>query len=162
MELNYPNQNFCETGFVRITVSAHCELTLALHMLNSPWKPRTVEIGVSKGLCWLCQKFVKYLNASGLIHVVVSQNHGKIHAGWKTPPDTPSEIESRMQRLVEQEIEELRAMIISQRRSDSFPEEERDELMGEANHGVKFLDVSILPPQPESFLTILEPYIIVK
>lgn len=61
-----------------------------------------------------------------------------------------------MRKLVELEIEELRARIINHRRSNSFSDELRTEFMDEENHGIEFLDVGILPPQPESFLTILE------
>ena len=129
IELKYPNQSFSETGSVPITVSAHCELTLALHALNSISKPKTIEIGVSKRLCWLCQKFVELLNTTGLIKVLVSEYQGKIHAGWRMPPNTPSGTEFVMRNLVELEIEELRASIITCRRSDSFPSELREELM---------------------------------
>ena len=146
IESKYPNQTFSETGSVPITVSAHCELTLALHALNSPSEPRTIEIGVSKGLCCLCQKFVKYLNVAGLIQVFVSQNQGKIHAGWRMPPDTPSGIEFQMRNLVEREIEELRASTINHRRSDSFPDELRADFMEGVDHGIPSLDVSILLP----------------
>lgn len=52
IELKYPNQSFSETGSVPITVSAHCELALALHTLNSLSKPKTIEIGISKRPCW--------------------------------------------------------------------------------------------------------------
>lgn len=127
----YPNQSISETG--SITVSAHCELTLALYSYNSPSKPKTVEIGVSKGLCWLCQKFVEYLNATGAIKVVVSANHGKIHTGWGMPPNTPSEIEFKMRQLVELEVKELHARILARRLSDSFPNELRDEFIEEEN-----------------------------
>ena len=156
IESKYPNQTCSETGSVPITVSSHCELTLALHALNCPSKPRTIEIGVSKRLCWLCQKFVKYLNVAGLIQVFMSEYQGKIHAGWRMPPGTPSGIEFQMRKVVELEIEELRTRIVSHRRSDSFPDELRAEFMDEEDHSIEFLDVSILPPQPESFLTILE------
>ena len=55
----------------------------------------------------------------------MSENQGKIHAGWRMPPDTPSGIEFNMRKLVGLEIEELRARIINHRRSDSFPDELR-------------------------------------
>lgn len=138
IESKYPNQSFPETGSVSITVSAHCELTLALHALHSPSKPKTVEIGVSKRLCWLCQKFVENLKVAGTIRVFMSENQGKIHAGWRMPPDTPPGIEFHMQQLVELEIEELRASIIARRRSDSFPNELRD-FMNEEGSEMAFL-----------------------
>lgn len=100
IELKYLNQSFPETGSVPITVSAHCELTLALHALNSLSKPKTIEIGVSKRFCWLCQKFMENLSATG-IRVLVSEYQGKIHAGWRMPPNTPSGIESNMRKVIE-------------------------------------------------------------
>ena len=131
IKLKCPNQSISETG--SITVSAHRELTLALYAYNSPSKPKTVEIGVSKGLCWLCQKFVEYLNATGAINVVVSANHGKIHTGWRMPTDIPSEIEFKMRQLVNLEVNELHARIFARRLSDSFPNELRDEFREEEN-----------------------------
>lgn len=151
IESKYPNQSSLMTGSVSITVSAHCELTLALHALNSPSKPKTVEIGLSKTLCWLCQEFVENLKDAGAIRVFVSENQGKMHAGWTIPPNTPSEIEFRMRQLVEEEIKELRARIIACRRSDSFPNELRDEFTDKDDHYYARLDVSISPLQPESF-----------
>lgn len=118
--LKYPNQSLPATGSASITVSTHCELTLALHALHSPFKPKTIEIGVSKRLCWLCQKFVENLRVAGAIRVFASENQGKIHADWGMPPDTPSGIEFSMRQLVELEIEQLRTSIIARRRSDSF------------------------------------------
>lgn len=149
IQSKFPNQTFPETGSVPITVSAHCELTLALHALNSSFIPNTIEIGVSKRLCWLCQEFLKYLNIAGLIQVFVSQNQGKIHAGWRMPPDTPHGIAFRMRKLVRLEIEELRANIMNHRRSDSFPDELRAEPLEGEDHGIACLDVSILSPQSE-------------
>lgn len=68
----------------------------------------------------------------------MSENQGKIHAGWRMPPDTPPGIEFHMQQLVELEIEELRASIIARRRSDSFPNELRD-FMNEEGSEMAFL-----------------------
>lgn len=45
------------------------------------------------------------------------------------PPNTPFGIEFNMRKLVELEIEELRASVIARRRSDSIPSELREELM---------------------------------
>lgn len=156
IEPKYPNQPFPKTGSVPITVSAHCELTLASHALNSPSRRKTIEIGISKRLCWLCQKFVENLNAAGAIRVFVSENQGKIHAGWRMPPDTPSEIEFNMRKLIGLEIKELRGSIIARRRSDSFPNELLDEFIEEEDFDMPSLNVSIFPLQPESFLAILE------
>lgn len=72
---------------------------------------------------------LEILNATGLIRVHVSEYQGKIHAGWRMPPNTPFGIEFNMRKLVELEIEELRASVIARRRSDSIPNELREELM---------------------------------
>ena len=127
--LMYPNHHsFHQTGSTQITVSAHCELTLALNALNSSSKPKTIEIGVSKRLCWLSQQYVGMLNVTGL-RVHVSGYNGKIQAGWRMPPKTPSAIELDMRNLVERELEELRATIIACRTSQLFLDELREELI---------------------------------
>lgn len=82
---------------------------------------------------------MEYLNAENAIRVIVSENQGKIHAGWRMPPDTPSGIEFNMRQLVKPEIQEPRASIIARRRSNSFPNELRGDLTKE-DFGMEFLD----------------------
>ncbi|MCJ1470267.1 hypothetical protein MMC07_008912 [Pseudocyphellaria aurata] len=128
MAIKFPSLSFPETGSAPVRVSTHCELTQALHALRSPSKPATIQIGVSKRLCWLCQKFFENLNGTGAVRVLASENQGKIHAGWRMPLGTPSEVDSGMRHLIEWEIEELRNGIVQRRRSNPFPNEERDDL----------------------------------
>lgn len=93
IESNYHKPTFSEIGSISVIVFMHCELILALYTLNSPLKLKTIEIGVSKRLCLLCQKFVKYLNVVSLIQVFIFQNQGKISACWRILLDTSSGIE---------------------------------------------------------------------
>lgn len=128
VELVYPDHPFSPTGSTKITVSARCELILALDSLNSASKPKSIEIGVSKRICWLSEQYVRTLNVTGL-RVHVSGYNSKILAGWRMPPNTPSTVEADMRNLVEQEFEDLREGIIACRRSQVFLDKLREELI---------------------------------
>ena len=85
----YTHKTFVKAGLSSVMVSCHCELTLAMHFYHQKGGFRPVEIRVSKGLCWLCQKYVEILFQIKKLRVVVSANQGKIHPGWAMPSLTP-------------------------------------------------------------------------
>ena len=104
---------------MQVTISCHCEINIALYALKS--SHRSIQIGVSKGLCFLCQKFMEFFTKETAIPVFVSQNQGKIHAGWMLPDNASDSMKEQMKELVKREINEIREGIIKRKRSDSFP-----------------------------------------
>jgi hypothetical protein len=82
----------------------------------------TLEVGVSKSLCNLCQAFMgsvkkRYPN----ITIMVSTHHGKNVCGWTLPPSTPPEISLGVKNHINSCIEEIRCQATRERRSDSEP-----------------------------------------
>jgi len=82
----------------------------------------TVEVGVSKSLCNLCEVFMgsvkkRYPN----ITIMVSTHHGKNVSGWRLPPLTPLEIRQEVEDHINSCIEEIRCKATQERRSDSEP-----------------------------------------
>ena len=83
-----------------INSSQHCELTLALHILDSKtptgMRDKPVKVGCSKATCYWCYVFVYYLNQHHSHHsgdkVVVRATHGKMVNGWLLP-STADEVE---------------------------------------------------------------------
>lgn len=140
----YPSETFKKEGVDKVTISSPCEATLAIHLCQNKHRPRHVAIGVSKGLCWLCQQFVESLSRLENLWVLVSANQGKIHPGWAMPPGTPGTVEAWMRGLVKLEVREIREGMIARRRSDPFPTEDR-ELFAE---GVPFDNSVDNPPNP--------------
>lgn len=125
-----PGLRLYETNTTPVTISCHCELTLALNapQLNPPQqfgKPKPLDVGVSKRLWWLCQWFIESLTRDTSRRFRVSENQGKIHNGWAMPSRTPDTVKSAINELVEWEICDLRETIIARRRSDLFPKNER-------------------------------------
>lgn len=120
----YTHKTFVKAGLSSVTVSSHCELTLAMHFYQQKSGFRSVEIGVSKRLCWLCQQYVEILFRIKKLRVVVSANQGKIHPGWAMPSFTPPALKSRMHDLIEREVDEIRQSVLRQR-SDFYPIDDR-------------------------------------
>lgn len=127
-EMRFPQLSGKTTGFTKVTTSCHYELTIALHMARQYPTLKHIEIGVSKGLCYLCQEFLKQFTMVTKIPVIVSQYQGKIHAGWGMPPQAPDTMTKPMQDLIAEEVNEVREMLINRRRSDSFPNVGRNKL----------------------------------
>jgi hypothetical protein len=116
-------------GEIGIKTSVHCECTVAVHMLQMicPVDQRAVEIGISKHSCWLCQKYLEFLSAWNF-KFIIGGYQGKIHAGWKPPPDGPDDAHRSMIGLLKEEMDEILANAKPRRRSDSFPTNWRSEL----------------------------------
>lgn len=123
---SYPHQEFNKDRHNTFTVTSHCELNVATHFYHNRGTSRIVEIGVSKRLCWLCQRYLEILLLFKKMRVVVSGNQGKIHAGWAMPPGTPYIVKSQMRELIEAEISYIRESVIARRKSGSLPGEDRE------------------------------------
>lgn len=134
--LKFPKLDSMSQDERTITTSVHCELTLLLNSTTS----NCVKIGISKHCCWLCEKYIeafrdKHKNEK---KILVSGFQGKIHTGWLFPPRTPSDIRNNMEQLLEDGINEIRARVQGQRRSDSWPAEEVfDEVLAQIRDFIK-------------------------
>lgn len=108
-----------------ITVSSHCELTLALHFYEKmTGKQHSMEMGVSKGCCWMCENFLDTIaqpKRERRLVVAVSHNQGKVHAGWGMPDKTPSDVAEKMIDNVTTSLLKLQQDVIDRRVSDSHP-----------------------------------------
>lgn len=116
-------------GTANVTVSCHCELTVALYVAK--FSPPNLEIGVSKGLCFLCEKFMEFFTSETKIRIFVSQFQGKMRGGWMLPPQASDSVKKNMHEVVNHEINDLRESIIRRRRSDSFPSVDQDHTVEE-------------------------------
>lgn len=84
----------------------------------------TLEIGVSKPLCNLCEVFMGLVKkAYPNITIVVSTHHGtgKNVPGWRLPPSTPAQISRVVEDHINSCIEEIRCKTTKERRADSEP-----------------------------------------
>ena len=108
-----------------VTMSCHCEITLALRALKSKCTSTPIKIGVSKRICWLCEKYLKFLSHSQNVRILVSEYQGKIHAGWRIPEYTPEDVKTKIHILVHEQVTEILEIM---RKSDSFPPEDHQSL----------------------------------
>ncbi len=120
----YPDIIVATTNNATVTTSDHCELTLALNAIKSGPTLAPIKIGVSKRICWLCKQYLDFLSESKGVRILISENQGKVHSGWRVPACTPEDIKMRMHTLVHEEITEIRERIIGRKKSDSFPPED--------------------------------------
>src|SRR5215469_6449065 len=80
-------------GKKTVTFTQHCEVTLALKMLELCTKPTLtqskIEIGVSKACCeWCCRYLDLLAPANAKYLILVRGSHGKQPDGWMIPPDS--------------------------------------------------------------------------
>lgn len=125
MTARYPDVVFKETGTMSVTRSNHAELTLSLHALQRTPTNVSCEIGVSKGLCWLCQHYIHYLMTYSDIKILVSENQGKVHSGWSIPDHTPEAVSALIRGTINNEIREIQETILARKKSDSFPRDKQ-------------------------------------
>ena len=111
------------TENAEVTMSYHCEITLALRAFKSKYTSTPIKIGVSKRICWLCEKYLKFLSHSQNVRILISEYQGKINAGWQIPEYTPQDVKTKMHILVHEQVKEIRESIINWRKSDSSPPE---------------------------------------
>lgn len=113
------------------TVSAHCECTLLLKMINAtttttaaPPVPMLLEIGVSKSSCFMCREFVAAVQSEYRhITVLVTSCHGKHVAGWMLPESAPAKIKDLIRKKVHDEMDDILQRTTRKRMLDSIPRE---------------------------------------
>ncbi|KAF8540405.1 hypothetical protein BDD12DRAFT_880534 [Trichophaea hybrida] len=107
--------------------SVHCGCTLVMKIVNDLVQAgtrafMTLEVGVSKSLCHLCEVFMGLIKKwYPNITIMVSTHHGKNVAGWRLPPLIPREISQGVEDHIQSTIAEIRSKAIRERRSDSEP-----------------------------------------
>jgi hypothetical protein len=110
-------------GKKTITFTQHCEITLALDMLEraQPGLTNTkIEIGVSKACCeWCCQYLNLLASAYPRHSILVRASHGKQPDGWMIPPSGPMSATQQMIRVIEDKVDNVIWTIDRNRRSDS-------------------------------------------
>jgi len=110
-----------------ITRSVHCECTLIMKIVDDLVQQGTsplvtLEVGVSKSLCNLCEVFMGLVKKwYPNITIIVSTYHGKNVCGWRLPPLTPLEIRREVKDHINSCIEEIRCKATQERRSDLEP-----------------------------------------
>lgn len=115
-------------GNARVTTSCHCELILALRAIESGNTAIPIKIGVSKSTCWLCEQYLEFLSHNQNVRLLVSQSHGKFHAGWQIPKNTPEAVKRKVHLLVHEEVRKIRKSIIYRREYASYLLEQLHEL----------------------------------
>lgn len=111
-----------------VTHSVHAECTLAMYMISTHPDWNYIELGVSKGSCWMCEKLLDHLHQSRGTNFLVSNFHGKLQAGWVCPPQDvgAQDVAGQSRRIVAAALEEIIEHAHNRRRSDSFPRLEAD------------------------------------
>lgn len=92
------------------------------------------EIGVSKGTCWLCEKFIGYLQARDNSRYLLTKFHGKVKPGWTCPP----RCKKGMQQQVKGDVADALKTVIERVHGDrgrysfsrDWPEFEDDDAIG--------------------------------
>lgn len=87
----------------RVTYTVHAECTVAMFMASLPRSWEFVEIGWSKGLCWLCER---YLALDTRLQFHVSNVHGKLQPGWTIPPGGDAQVDACVVEAIGDELEE--------------------------------------------------------
>ena len=110
-------------GKKTITFTQHCEITLALDMLERTRLSLTntkIEIGVSKACCeWCCQYLNLLASAYPQHSILVHATHGKLPDGWMIPPRGSMSATQQMIRVIEDKVDNVLWNIDRSRRSDS-------------------------------------------
>jgi hypothetical protein len=122
----YPEAQQGQPGDGKKTVNftQHCEITLALEMLERHTQPKVskskIEIGVSKACCEWCCRYLNLLTSEYPKYpVFVRASHGKQPDGWMIPPNGPKSTAKQMTLLIEEQVDDIIWKIKSRRRSDS-------------------------------------------
>jgi len=111
------------TGKKKVRFTQHCEITLALDMLNRTrleFTSSKIEIGVSKACCEWCYEYLNLLtSAFSQNSILVRASHGKQPDGWMMPPNNLEQIKLQMVRVIEGRVDYVIWKIHNRRRSDS-------------------------------------------
>lgn len=123
----YPAATALDPGDVlrsqRVTLSVHAECIVALFMASLPRSWKFVEIGCSKGSCWLCEQ---YLATDTRLMFHVSNVHGKLQPGWVMPPGGDPSVEAHIVDVINDGLQEVILRAVGSKRSDSEPRSESD------------------------------------
>ena len=110
-------------GKKTVNFTQHCEITLALDMLERYTQLNTnpkIEIGVSKACCEWCYEYLKLLTIPyPESMILVRASHGKQPDGWLIPPNTPKLMAKQVEQKIEDRIDDVIWKIKGRRRSDS-------------------------------------------
>lgn len=128
VEIKFPDIYAETTENATVTTSYHCKLTLVLRAIELEYTITPIKIGVSKGICWVCQQYLEFFSHNQKVWLLVSQYQGKIHAGWRIPKNILEPVKKKVHLLVHDEVTEIRKSIVNRRKSDSFPFEDRERL----------------------------------
>lgn len=79
-----------------------------------------VELGVSKGSCWLCERFLDQMRRFK-VTFLVSHFHGKLQPGWTCPAGVAQSDRDMVEGVVRHSLQEIIERVLNRRRSDSFP-----------------------------------------
>jgi hypothetical protein len=124
------------TGRKKVKFTQHCEITLALDMLNrtrSEFTNPKIEIGVSKACCeWCCEYLNLLASTFPQNSILVRASHGKQPDGWMLPPNNLAQIKRQMVRVIEGRVDYVIWKIHNRRRSDSneLPQFTREDSVG--------------------------------
>ncbi|KAN0076498.1 hypothetical protein V8E54_006640 [Elaphomyces granulatus] len=109
----------------KVRFSQHCEITLALEMLQRcrqrQLSKNLIEIGVSKACCAWCIDYLDLLAGEfpKKHPLLLRASHGKQPDGWLMPPNGPKTTTKQMTKLIVGRIDNVVWKIRSRRRSDS-------------------------------------------
>jgi hypothetical protein len=107
-------------------------------MVNQGKHWHQIEIGLSKGSCWLCEKFLLELQLHHRVQFLVSNFRGKLQAGWMWPPLCRDDaVRATVEKYVADELEEIVERTQNRRRSDSFPRTGSDGVSGRVWPGLQ-------------------------
>jgi hypothetical protein len=106
-----------------VKFTQHCELTLALDMIDRRTHSNAkqkIEIGVSKACCEWCCKYLNLLTSPyPKSTILVRASHGKQPDGWMIPPSSLESVAERMGQSIEGRVDKVIWKIQGRRRSES-------------------------------------------
>jgi hypothetical protein len=113
-----------EEGVKKVKFSQHCELTLAIDLIQrnekSGLSPGKFEIGVSKACCIWCYEYINLLNASfQKPRFRIRATYGKQPDGWKIPETGPLGLAGLMKNRIASQMDDVIEKILYRRLSDS-------------------------------------------
>lgn len=102
-----------------VTQCVHAECTLAVYLTKLGHRWEHIEIGCSKGSCWLCETYLT--NYGSVLKFHVSNVHGKLQPGWTIPAGGDSGSKEHILALIDDEIQEVLHRAHNSKKSDSEP-----------------------------------------
>ncbi|KAL0633676.1 hypothetical protein Q9L58_007399 [Maublancomyces gigas] len=103
-------------------VYAECTLAVYLTKLGHSWEH--IEIGCSKGSCWLCEMY--FTNYCSVLKFHVSNVHGKLLPGWTIPAGGDQGSKEHIPALIDDGTQEVLHRAHNSKKSDSEPRSGRE------------------------------------